>query len=135
MAKFDLQDLLRRLDAIPQSVRRKVEPAVEKGAEEMVKRMRYLAPDDPSTPTGDLKSKIVVVNTGVPMARRVQAIDKNAKGEDVAMFQEYGTLRGDKGRQQTAQPFFWVSVNSSKKRVRRRIDRAISKAIREEWTK
>src|SRR5690606_4004446 len=105
------------------------------GAEEMVKRMRYLAPDDPSTPTGDLKSKIVVVNTGVPMARRVQAIDKNAKGEDVAMFQEYGTLRGDKGRQQTAQPFFWVSVNSSKKRVRRRIDRAISQAIKKEWAR
>lgn len=135
MAKNDLQDLLRRLDAIPKSVRAAVEPAVEKGAEEMVARMRYLAPDDPSTPAGDLKSKIVVVNTGVPMARRVQAIDKNAKGEDVAMFQEYGVLRGDKGRQQTAQPFFWPSVNTTKKRVRRRIDRAISKAIKEEWAR
>lgn len=33
-----------------------------------------------------------------------------------------------------ASPFFWPSVNTTKKRVRRRIDRAIRKAIEKAWT-
>jgi len=107
-------------------VRSQVEPAVEKGADEMVARMRLLVPDDPKTNGNDLKSSILKVDTGVPMAIRVQAVDENAKdGFDVALGQEYGT------EDMPASPFFWPSVNTTKKRVRRRIDRAISKAVAE----
>ena len=46
---------------------------------------------------------------------------------DYALAQEFGTAEAD------AQPFFWPSVNTLKKRVRRRIDRAIGKAVKEEY--
>ncbi len=133
--KRDLQQLIDALNSIPQSVRDKIQPAIDKGADEMVARMKHLVPDDPQTVGGDLKASIKKVGGKVPLAVRVQAIDENAKGEDNALFQEYGVLRGEKGRQQMAQPFFWPSVNTTKKRVRRRIDRAISKAISEAWGK
>lgn len=127
--KRDLDDILKALDAIPQQVRRAVDPAIDKGADELVKRMRHLAPDDPRTAGNDLKSKIKWKRTGVPMAARVEAIDENEKGEDNALFQEYGTA------DMPAQPYFWPSVNTLKKRVRSRVDRAISKACKEAWGK
>lgn len=131
----DLQGLINALNAIPKKVRASIDPAIEKGADEMVERMRLLVPDDPKTSGKDLKASIKKVRGQVPLAIRVQAVDENAKGEDNALFQEYGTLKGNKGRPQTAQPFFWPSVNTTKKRVRRRIDRAISKAVKEAFEK
>lgn len=131
----DMQALLNALNSIPKKIRSSIEPAIEKGADEMVARMRLLVPDDPETGAPDLKSSISKVRSEVPMAIRVQAVDENEDGEDNALFQEYGTLKGAKGRPQTAQPFFWPSVNTTKKRVRRRIDRAISKAVKEAWGK
>ncbi|MGU3401705.1 HK97-gp10 family putative phage morphogenesis protein [Brucellaceae bacterium D45D] len=126
----DLQGLINALNAIPKQVRAKIDPAIEKGADEMTARMRLLVPDDPKTGGNDLKASIKKVDTGVPMAIRVQAIDENPKdGFDVALGQEYGTEK------MAAQPFFWPSVNTTKKRVRRRIDRAISKAVGEAFKK
>lgn len=131
----DLQGLIDALNAIPVQARKAIDPALDKGADEMVARMRHLAPDDPKTSGGDLKSKIRKVRGPVPLAVRVQAIDENERGEDVAMFQEYGVLHDTNGEHRAANPFFWVSVNSLKKRVRRRVDRAISKAISDAWRK
>lgn len=123
----DLDGLIKALHAIPKSVRAAVEPAVQKGAEELASRMRFLAPDDPKTTAGDLKSSIRVIDTGVPMARRVEA---SVPGEfDHALAQEYGTV------DHPAQPFFWPSVSTAKKRIRRRIDRAISLAVKKEFTR
>jgi len=126
----DLQGLIDALNSIPKAVRAKIDPAIEKGADEMVARMRLLVPDDPKTSGKDLKASIKKIDTGVPMAIRVQAIDENPDdGFDVALGQEYGTEK------MNAQPFFWPSVNTTKKRVRRRIDRAISKAVGEAFKK
>jgi len=125
--KRDLEGLIRALNAIPKSVRQAIDPAIEKGADELVARMRYLAPDDPKTSGGDLKSNIKVIDTGVPMARRVEA---SVPGEfDHALAQEYGTV------DHSAQPFFWPAVSTAKKRIRRRIDRAISQAVKKEFSK
>ena len=133
--KKDLQGLIDALNAIPEKVRRDIDPAIDKGADELVARMKYLAPDDPKTVGGDLKSKIRKRRGTVPLAVRVEAIDENAEGEDNALFQEYGVLHDANGEQRTASPFFWPSVNTLKKRVRRRVDRAISKAISDAWSK
>lgn len=127
--KRDLQGLIDALNAIPEKVRRDIDPALDKGADELVARMKHLAPDDPDTSGGDLRSKIRKVRGPVPLAVRVQAIDENAEGEDNALFQEYGTATN------VASPFFWPSVNTLKKKVRRRVDRAISKAISDAWRK
>lgn len=124
----DLEGLLRTLRAIPASVKRAIDPAIDKGADEMIARMKYLAPDDPKTSGAeDLKTNITKRRGDVPLAVRVEA---SVPGEfDHALAQEYGTA------DHAAQPFFWPSVNTTKKRVRRRIDRAISKAVKEEWSK
>lgn len=126
----DMQALLNALNSIPKKIRNSIEPAIEKGADEMVARMRLLVPDNPKTGAPDLKSSISKIRGNVPMAIRVQAIDESASdGFDNALGQEYGTS------DMPAQPFFWPSVNTTKKRVRRRIDRAISKAVKDAWGK
>lgn len=125
----DLDGLIRALEAIPKQVRKAIDPAIDKGADELVARMKYLAPDDPATTGADLKSNIRKVRSNVPLAVRVQAIDENAEGEDNALFQEYGSTT------RQAQPYFWPSYNTLKKRVRRRVDRAIGKAVKDTWGK
>ena len=127
--KRDLDGLIRALNAIPKSVRQAIDPAIEKGADELVARMKYLAPDDPKTSGGDLKSNIRKSRGPVPLAVRVSAIDPGPDGFDNALAQEYGTVDTPQ------QPFFWPSVSTLKKKVRRRIDRAISQAVKKEWGK
>lgn len=127
--KFDIDGLIAALEAIPEAVRREIDPAIDKGADELVARMKYLAPDDPKTAGNDLKANIGKTRGNVPLAVRVQAVDIGPDGFDNALGQEYGTAKTP------AQPFFWPSVNTLKKRVRRRVDRAISKAISDAWRK
>jgi HK97 gp10 family phage protein len=127
--KRDVQALMDALNSIPKQVRAKIQPSIDQGADEMVARMKHLVPDDPATHGNDLKSRIVKVPGKVPLAVRVQAIDPGPDGFDNALAQEYGT------KDMPASPFFWPSVNTTKKRVRRRIDRAISKSISEAWNK
>lgn len=124
----DLDAILKAFDAIPKAARKPISAALDKGADEMVGRMKYLAPNDPETSGSDLRGNIKKVGIS-DVAVRVEAIDENDKGEDNALFQEYGSST------RPAQPFFWPSVNTTKKRVRRRVDRAIGKAVKETWGK
>lgn len=133
----DAARIARVLRSIPQAVKPKIQAAVEQGATEMMMRMRYLAPTD----DGDLQRSIRVedgprelsatVTAGGPLTTRpVRKSEKgNAPQYDYALGQEYGTA------EMPAQPFFWPSVNTTKKRVRRRIDRAIGNAIKDEYGK
>jgi HK97 gp10 family phage protein len=114
MAKDDLKSLLKAFDAIPKSARKAVRPAIEKGADEFVARMQYLAPDA----EGNLKASI----------RKEMTSDLSATisvEDEAALYQEYGTANMDRNS------FFWPSVNTLKKKVRRRVDRAIGKAVKE----
>ncbi|MEP7457069.1 HK97-gp10 family putative phage morphogenesis protein [Phyllobacterium sp. SB3] len=129
MARRDVDAIRKALLSIPIQVRKDIDPAIEKGAEEMAGRMRYLAPDDPKTNGTDLKGSIKKTRGDVPLAIRVSAIDIGPDGFDNALAQEYGTA------DMPASPFFWPSVNTTKKRVKSRIDRAISKAIDKAWRK
>lgn len=122
----DLDALVKALNAVPAAIKKKVEPAVEKGADEITSRARYLAPDDPATSgADDLRSNIKWQRTGVPMAARVFA---SVPGEfDHALAMEYGTSH------HAAQPFFWPAYNTTKKRVTGRINRAITQGAKEAW--
>jgi HK97 gp10 family phage protein len=124
----DLADLTRRFKAIPDKVRRSVQPAVDQGADEIVARMQFLAPDDEAT--GALRGSIERTPGPVPLSATVSAggqATTDAKGDDHALNLEYGTVK------MRRHSFFWPSVNSLKKRVRGRVDRAISKAVKEAW--
>lgn len=115
----DLVALDKAFKAIPREVRDKVRPAVQVGADEIVARAKYLAPEE----TGELAASIHTEPGPVDLAVTVVVDD------EAALFQEYGTATNSQHR------FFWPAVNTLKNRVRRRIDRAIGKAIREAWSK
>ncbi|MBZ9999637.1 MULTISPECIES: HK97-gp10 family putative phage morphogenesis protein [unclassified Mesorhizobium] len=118
MAKDDLASLLKAFDAIPKEARKRISKAIDKGADELVARMQYLAPDDPATAGDDLKTSI----------RKIKISDLSTTvltDNDASLYQEYGTAKMERNS------FFWPSVNTLKKRVRRRVDRAISDAVKE----
>src|SRR5690606_10414154 len=115
----------------PKAARRAIKPALEKGADELVGRMKYLAPVD----DGDLQRSIqkrplnelaVRVEAGGEATTRPVRQGVSAT-YDYALGQEYGTA------EMPANPFFWPAVNTLKRRVRRRVDRAIGKAVKEAW--
>lgn len=130
-----LGEILKAFNDLPDEIVKEVRPAIEKGADEMVARMKYLAPEA----DGDLQASIrkepgphqlaVTVTAGGPLTTKpVRNSEKgNAPEFDYSLAQEYGTA------DHPAQPFFWPTVNTTKKRVRRRIDRAIRKAIDKVW--
>lgn len=133
MAKNDLASILKAFDAIPRAARKPIRQALDKGADEMVNRAQYLAPVD----DGDLQRSIRKTPLN-EMAVRVEAGGETTTRPvregvsatfDYSLGVEYGTV------DTPAQPFFWPSVNTTKKRVRRRVDRAIAKAVKDTWSK
>lgn len=137
MKNRSAEHIKRVLAAVPKAAKAAIQPAIDQGANELVGRMRYLAPKD----EGDLQNSIrvepgprelsVTVKAGGPLTTKpVRKSEKgNAPEYDYALGVEYGT------EEMTARPFYWVSVNTLSKRIRRRIDRAISKAVKNEWSK
>lgn len=122
----DLTDLTRRFAAIPKAIKQKVQPAVDQGGAELVARMKFLAPSE----DGDLVNSIEATTGPVELSVNVSAGGDQTTGSDgfdVAVGQEFGTTDMERNS------FFWPSVNTLKKRVRGRIDRAISKAVKEAW--
>jgi len=129
----DLDAILKAFDAIPKESRKAIRKSIDKGADELVGRMKYLAPVD----DGDLKQSIrkqalselaVRVEAGGEATTRPVREGVSAT-YDYALGQEYGTA------EMPASPFFWPAVNTLKKRVRRRVDRAIGKAVKDTWGK
>lgn len=133
----DLDRLLRRLNAIPTSVKEAVQPALVKSGEELVDRMKLLAPED----TGALKASLHVTLPGHSTTPYSQPGGSRVAGPNevvvtagdtktrYAHLVEYGTVKAH------AQPYFWPAFRLSRAKIQRRIKRAISKAVREGWTK
>lgn len=127
--------LQRRLEAIPQEVRKAVQPSLVKSGEELAGLMRQLAPED----EGDLKESIAVTAPGEQTPAYSQPGGSRVAGElevlvtvgntDVRYphLQEYGTAHHE------AQPFFWPSFRLLRKRLSNRTKRAVAKAVREHW--
>jgi HK97 gp10 family phage protein len=130
-----LDRLRRRLEAIPEAVKEAVRPALTKSAEELVERMKALAPED----TGALKESIHVTLPSETTPPYSQPGGSRIAAENEALVTvgnsevryphlvEYGTAAAP------AQPFFWPAYRLSKKRIQNRIKRAIGKAVRENW--
>jgi HK97 gp10 family phage protein len=130
-----LSRLQRRLEAIPKAVKEAVQPALNKSGDELVAMMQHLAPVE----TGRLRDSIVATPAGErtppysqPGGSRVvpeNAVVVTAGNSEVRYphLVEYGTTLA------RAQPFFWPSYRSLKKRLTNRVKRAISKAVRDKW--
>lgn len=109
----------RRMNAIPKAVRKAVEPALDKSADELVALQKQLAPVD----QGDLRDSIEKRPGAHDLSRKVATDDFKAR------WAEHGTTK------QAAQPFFWPAYRLLRKRIDNRLKRAIKKAVREEWGK
>lgn len=134
-----LQRLLARMEAIPEAVRREVQPNIIKSADELAGLVQHLA--EPSRDTGALIESVEVTPPGgtTPAysqpggsrtATELEAIvTVGNSGVRYPHLVEYGTAEAP------AQPFFWPAVRSLRKRINARTNRAIRKAIRAHWSK
>ncbi|MDX6806430.1 HK97-gp10 family putative phage morphogenesis protein [Terrihabitans rhizophilus] len=132
-----LARLEKRLAAIPVEVKRAIEPALQKSGDELVARMKLLAPVD----EGHLRDSIVATPAGQATppysqpggaALVPELTVRVTVGNDAVRYPhlvEYGTTDA------AAQPFFWPAFRLSRKRLDSRIKRAISKAVRDGWAK
>jgi len=128
--------LQKRLAAIPEEVRKAIQPALVKQADAMSASMRGFVPVD----TGDLKDSIEVTPAGKStppysqpggmMTVPENAVAITVGNEDVRYghLVEYGTEKAP------AQPYFWPAVRLHNKKAKQAIKRAISKAVRENWS-
>lgn len=136
-ASPQLERLLKRLEAIPKEVRTAVQPALIKSAEELQARMRALAPFE----SGALRDSIAVTPPGQSTPPYSQPGGSRVAKENEVLVTvgnskvryphlvEYGTTHAP------AQPFFWPAYRLTRERIKRRIKRSISKAVKEGWEK
>lgn len=132
-----LDRLLKRLDSIPKEVKEAVQPALEKSGQELIDRMKLLAPED----TGALKDSIMMTAPGQSTPAYSQPGGSRVAKENEVLVTvgnsdvryphlvEYGTTQTD------AQPFFWPAFRLTRARIQRRLKRAISKAVKDGWEK
>ncbi len=125
----------RKINAIPERLRQRMQPTLMKSAEEVQDLMQRLAPVD----DGDLKRSIVITPGGYatppysqPGGSRVvpiNAVAITAGNTDVryAHLVEHGTRKAAPRR------FFWPAVRTLRRRALGRIKREMRKAIREGW--
>ncbi|OCJ05256.1 hypothetical protein A6U87_14705 [Rhizobium sp. AC44/96] len=130
-----LERFNKRMEAIPKAVREAVTPALVKSAEELADTQRAFA--ERSRDTGALINSIHVTLPGQTTPPHSQpGGSRTAKENEVivtvgnsevryAHLVEYGTS------ETVAQPYFWPAVRLLKKRMRNRIKRAITKAVKE----
>jgi len=126
MAK-GLKAFRRRLDRLPKRMKDAVQPALDASADEMVSTARHLSPREDGAlyasirkEAGDHELERVVRAGGAATTR------PSAGGPfDYALAAEFGTVK------QSAQPFFYPAYRLIRKRVRSRLKRAVSKAVKD----
>lgn len=129
--------LKRRMAAIPDEVKKAVQPTLNRQANDMAKSMRSLVPVD----DGDLKESIAVTPAGQQTPSYSQpggsmvvpetAVAITVGNTDVRYghLVEYGTKKAH------AQPFFWPSVRLHRKKAQQAAKRAIGRAVKKHWGK
>ena len=119
MVKIDgLEQLSRKLKAMPVEAKAGIRKALEKSADEMVAMATALAPVDHA----DLKDSIKKVDGKHELQVFVRAGDD--ADADHAAFVEFGNAEGE------PIPCFWPSYRAMKKRHRGRLTRAINAAAK-----
>ncbi|MBS9720234.1 HK97 gp10 family phage protein [Tianweitania sp. BSSL-BM11] len=117
----------RRLNRLPKAMKDAVQPALDASADEMVSMAQRLAPRDDGALYQSIRKEAGdhelerVVRAGGPATTRPSA----GGPFDYAVGQEFGTVK------QPAHPFFYPAYRLIKKRVRGRLKRAVSKAVKD----
>lgn len=129
--------LKQRLAAIPDEVKKAVQPSLQKQAGQMAASMRGFVPVD----KGDLQGSIKVTpggqqtpaysQPGGSMVVPENAVAITVGNSDVRYghLVEYGTAKA------SAKPFFWPAVRLHNKRAKKAIRSAIGRAVKKNWGK
>ncbi|MEY9198677.1 HK97 gp10 family phage protein [Sinorhizobium fredii] len=124
-----VRELNKAVAAMPKRVELAARKAMEKGADELVEMMKRLVPVD----QGDLRASIAWKWGNAPKGATVLAqSEPDARGLKITVYAtdhksrwiEFGTVN------MRAQPFFFPSWRSLRKRIQSRIKRDMRKAIR-----
>jgi HK97 gp10 family phage protein len=127
-----LARLNRRLAAIPKSVRQAVQPALAKGAQEIMAAQEALAPVDDGTLRRSIRTEpgrhelAITITAGGPTTTR-PVREGSTASYDYALANEHGTA------DMAAQPFFFPGYRLARKKAQARIKRAMGKAVRQAW--
>lgn len=127
-----LADFKRRMAAIPIAAKAAAQPALNQGADEIVRAQKSLAPRDDGTLQGSIRWSVDgelsrKIEAGGPTTSKPVRHGVDAE-YDYAIGVEFGT------RKSPAQPYFWPGYRLARKRVNARIKRAISKSIKEAFS-
>lgn len=124
-----------RMKALPEAVRKAVQPALVQGAQEIAALQRSAA--EASRDTGDLIDSIAVTGPGGTTPPYSQPGGSKTVGELEAVVTagnskvRYAHLVEHGTKKTEAQPFFWPGFRLGRKRATARIKRAISKAVKD----
>ncbi len=133
MKIIGLEKMMRRLERIPDEVRRRTKAELMLGGREINMLQRSLVPKDDLTLAGTIRSEplpdpqigVVILAGGEATTKPVRETEKgNSPEYDYALAQEFGT------EEMPANPFFRPAIRVKKKQVRNRVRAAARKALR-----
>lgn len=128
-----------RLAAIPQEIRKAIQPALAQSGNELASDMRQMA--EGSRDTGALIDSVQVTLPGNSTPAFSQPGGSYVAGENEVVVTvgntdvryphlvEHGTTKTE------AQPFFWPSVRSNRKKIEKRLKAAGTRAIKKAYSK
>lgn len=133
MKILGIEKMMRRLERIPDEVRRRAKAELMLGGREVNMLQRSLAPKDDLTLASTIRSEplpdpqigVVILAGGEATTKPVRETKKgNSPEYDYALAQEFGTEK------MPANPFFRPAIHVKKKQVRNRVRAAARKALR-----
>jgi len=133
MKIIGLEKMMRRLERIPDEVRRRTKAELMLGGREINMLQRSLVPKDDLTLASTIRSEplpdpqigVVILAGGEATTKPVRETEKgNSPEYDYALAQEFGT------EDMPANPFFRPAIRVKKKQVRNRVRAAARKALR-----
>lgn len=133
MKIIGIEKMMRRLERIPDEVRRRAKAELMLGGREINMLQRSLVPKDDLTLASTIRSEplpdpqigVVILAGGEATTKPVRETEKgNSPEYDYALAQEFGT------ENMPANPFFRPAIRVKKKQVRNRVRAAARKALR-----
>lgn len=133
MKIIGIEKMMRRLERIPDEVRRRTKAELMLGGREINMLQRSLVPKDDLTLASTIRSEplpdpqigVVILAGGEATTKPVRETEKgNSPEYDYALAQEFGT------EEMPANPFFRPAIRVKKKQVRNRVRAAARKALR-----
>lgn len=134
MKILNLERLRRRLERIPDAIRKRAKADLMQGGREINMLQRSLAPKDDGVLVGTIRTEQlpdpeigVAIRAGGPATTKpVRNSEKgNAPQYDYALGQEFGTENME------ATPFFYPALNVKKKQVKRNVRRGVKRALKQ----